>query len=150
MRMKRVAAAGGVLALALGFLSPHASAESGQDVGGWDEVAGSFAVNQNSAGSSGLIAPMASGANHRGEAETKTINGTTNKRAKGWTTWVGQYHYTRARMESDAAFGSNKGKIWTDSGRQWGTNGTSAVSPWKAFNPDNPGTPGKARTYYGR
>ena len=57
----------------------------------------------------------------------------------GWTTWVGKYHYTRARME-------DWGAILTDSGRQWGTDGTEAISPWWSFNGD---TLGSARTYYG-
>lgn len=33
-----------------------------------------------------------------------------------------------------------------DSGRQWGTDGTEAISPWWSFNGD---TLGSARTYYG-
>ena len=36
---------------------------------------------------------------HTGKAEERTHNGTSQKRAHGWTTWVGKYHYTRARME---------------------------------------------------
>ena len=46
---------------------------------------------------------------------------------------------TRARME-------DWGAILTDSGRQWGTDGTEAISPWWSFNGD---TLGSARTYYG-
>ena len=56
-----------------------------------------------------------------------------------WTTWVGKYHYTRARME-------DWGAILTDSGRQWGTDGTEAIFPWWSFNGD---TLGSARIYYG-
>lgn len=76
---------------------------------------------------------------HTGKAEERTHNGTSQKRAHGWTTWVGKYHYTRARME-------DWGAILTDSGRQWGTDGTEAISPWWSFNGD---TSGSARTYYG-
>lgn len=83
---------------------------------------------------------------HTGESETATISGTTNKRAKGWTTWVGKYHYTRAQMKSSAWFSDT---VLTDSGRKWGTNGTSATSPWSAFNPNKSGTPGSAKTFYG-
>lgn len=39
-----------------------------------------------------------------------------------------------------------RGAILTDSGRQWGTDGTEAISPWWSFNGD---TLGSARTYYG-
>lgn len=39
-----------------------------------------------------------------------TINGTTEKRAVGQTTWTGVYHYTRARME-DIFLGINLGGI---------------------------------------
>ena len=83
---------------------------------------------------------------HTGTSERTTISGTTNKRAKGWTTWVGKYHYTRARMVSSSWFSD---AIFTDSGRKWGWNGTSATSPWSAFNPNKSGTPGSAKTYYG-
>ncbi len=61
----------------------------------------------------------------------------------GWTTWVGVYHYTRAQMTAtwDAS------DVFTDSGRQWGDDGTEAISPWLKFNPDNDN--GIARTFYG-
>lgn len=71
------------------------------------------------------------------------INGTTNKRAHGWTTWAGVRHYTHARMEK-----SGGGTVYTSSGRQWGTSGTEAISPWRAFKPNQ--DLGSARTYYGR
>ena len=72
-------------------------------------------------------------------------NGTTNARAHGWTTWVGQYHYTRARMTK----WSDETEIFTDSMRQWGTDGTEAISPWYEMRPDLGKDKGMARTYYG-
>lgn len=79
--------------------------------------------------------------NHRGAAEEKVVNGTTHKRAKGWTTWVGVRHYTTARMESGRT-------VLTSSGRQWGTSGTQATSPW--FVANHTYGKGSARSYYGR
>ena len=90
------------------------------------------------------VRPMAGTVRHTGKAEQKSINGTTHKRAHGWTTWTGKYHYTRARLE--------KGKtINGDSGHRWGTNGTEAVSPYRPFKVigGNLESPGSARTYYG-
>nr|UXN30284.1 hypothetical protein N8D75_08600 [Curtobacterium flaccumfaciens] len=82
--------------------------------------------------------------NHRGAAERKTINGTTHKRAHGWTTWVGVQHYTRARLEHGS-------RVIADSGRKWGRSGTGAVTVWKPYRPNQPGNGvGTAKTYYGR
>ena len=42
------------------------------------------------------------------------------------------------------------GQIITDSQRQWGFDGTEAISPWTAFNPNKCcGNLGSGRTYYG-
>lgn len=107
-------------------------------VGGWSEEDGYFinpyAYSKALEGATTYATPK-----HTGQAEERTYNGTSQKRAHGWTTWVGTYHYTRARME-------DWGAILTDSGRQWGTGGTEAISPWWSFNGD---TLGSARTYYG-
>ncbi|MDO5644599.1 MAG: hypothetical protein Q4G21_02750 [Dermabacter sp.] len=119
-------------ALVLG-LAANANAETL----GWDEDASS-----NSAPSE---ISFRSNVKHTGKAEEKTIRGTTNKRAHGWTTWVGQYHYTRARLEKGK-------KVTGDSGRKWGNNGTEAVSPWKPYYllSGNLESPGSAKTYYGK
>lgn len=106
-------------------------------VGGWSEGQGA-----SSAGV-GVFATV----NHVGKAETKTISGTSNKRAHGWTTWAGTRHYTTAQLEH---YWPNSGVIAT-SGRKYGTGGTEAVSPWRAFNPNASSSGfGQARTYYGR
>jgi hypothetical protein len=107
-------------------------------LGGWTETA---SVSQ----------PPTPGAratvNHRGKAEFKTIGGTTNKRAHGWTTWAGTKHYTTAQLEKTWP---SSGVI-TTSGRKWGTGGTEAVSAYRAFNPNQTSDGyGQARTYYGR
>jgi hypothetical protein len=82
--------------------------------------------------------------NHRGAAQRKTINGTTHKRSHGWTTWAGVQHYTRARLEHGS-------RIIADSGRKWGRSGTEAVTAWKPYRPNQPGSGvGTAKTYYGR
>lgn len=150
MKFSRIAMAGGVFAVAMTLVAPTALANSGGDVGGWDELTGPFVEhageNPWDAAQDGLQ-PQATKAKHRGEAETRTINGTTHKRAKGWTTWVGVYHYTRARMETNVW---GKHAVLTDSGRSWGRSGTSAFSPWSRAYLDRDETPGSARTYYGR
>ena len=107
-------------------------------VGGWSEEDGYF-VNPQAYSKAMEDGTTYASPKHTGKAEERTHNGTSQKRAHGWTTWVGKYHYTRARME-------DWGAILTDSGRQWGTDGTEAISPWWSFNGD---TLGSARTYYG-
>lgn len=107
-------------------------------VGGWSEENGYY-VNPQAFSKAMEDASTYSSPKHTGKAEERTYNGTSQKRAHGWTTWVGKYHYTRARME-------DWGAILTDSGRQWGNDGTEAISPWWSFNGD---TLGSARTYYG-
>lgn len=84
-------------------------------------------------------------AKHTGKAEKKEISGTTHKRAHGWTTWSGVYHYTRARLEKGSTING-------DSGRVWRSNGSEAISPWKPYTVSggNLVDPGTARTYYGR
>ncbi|WP_146172213.1 hypothetical protein [Melghirimyces profundicolus] len=57
------------------------------------------------------------------------------ERAAGETTWPGEYHYTRARMEDD-------GDVITDSFRQWGWDYTNARSPYASIWYT-------AKTYYG-
>lgn len=107
-------------------------------IGGWSEEDGYF-VNPQAYSKAMEDGTTYASPKHTGKAEERTHNGTSQKRAHGWTTWVGKYHYTRARME-------DWGAILTDSGRQWGTDGTEAISPWWSFNGD---TLGSARTYYG-
>ena len=107
-------------------------------IGGWSEEDGYF-VNPQAYSKAMEDGTTYASPKHTGKAEERTHNGTSQKRAHGWTTWVGKYHYTRARME-------DWGAILTDSGRQWGTDGTEAISPWWSFNGD---TSGSARTYYG-
>lgn len=112
------------------------------DYGGWDETRGNYINKLMKADSLLSAAVAASTPQHTGKRESKVINGTDNYRAHGWTTWVGMYHYTRARMEGDGS------TVLTDSGRIWGLDGTEAISPWLAFNPNTYGV-GYARTYYG-
>lgn len=143
--------AGGALALALCAASALAAvpaSAAGQPVvgttsgavGGWSEATGAFGT---AASGIGVFASP----NHRGASEQKTINGTTNKRAHGWTTWAGVRHYTTAQLEH---YWPASGVI-ASSGRKWGTGGTEAVSPWRAFNPNAASNGnGQARTYYGR
>lgn len=107
-------------------------------VGGWSEESGYY-VNPQAFSRATKYVSTYSSPKHTGKAETRTYKGTSQKRAHGWTTWVGKYHYTRARME-------DWGTVLTDSGRKWGNDGTEAISPWWSFNGD---TLGSARTYYG-
>lgn len=82
-------------------------------IGGWSEEDGYF-VNPQAYSKAMEDGTTYASPKHTGKAEERTHNGTSQKRAHGWTTWVGKYHYTRARME-------DWGAILTDSGRQWGT-----------------------------
>lgn len=117
---------------------------SATDFGGWDEEIGEFVIisDQEIPVSKGVAGIMSSTPRHSGTSEQKIINGTTNKRAHGWTTWTGEYHYTTAQMED--RFLWFEPRILTTSGRAWGWNGTEAISPWWAFDGD---TLGSARTY---
>lgn len=107
-------------------------------LGGWSEEDGYYKNLQafsNAVGDVGVCSTV----KHSGKAEKRTYKDTTQKRAHGWTTWVGVYHYTGARM-------ADGDTVLTDSGRQWGNDGTEAISPWWSFDGE---TLGSARTYYG-
>lgn len=122
----------------LGATPAHAQGGAGDQgvVGGWSESAET--IDGAETGMSVFAV------NHRGAAERKTINGTTHKRSHGWTTWAGVQHYTRARLEHGST-------IIADSGRKWGKSGTEAVTVWKPFRPNQPGSGvGTAKTYYGK
>ncbi|WP_131881801.1 MULTISPECIES: hypothetical protein [unclassified Curtobacterium] len=42
-------------------------------------------------------------------------------------------------------------RIIADSGRKWGKSGTEAVTAWKPYRPNQPGSGvGSAKTYYGK
>jgi hypothetical protein len=126
--------------------APANAAEGGDSVlGGWAESTGSF-VSGSSLTGAPTIGTFAT-PNHRGASESKTISGTSNKRAHGWTTWAGTKHYTTAQLEH---YWPASGVI-ASSGRKWGVGGTEAISPWKAFNPNATSNGnGQPRTYYGR
>lgn len=132
---------------AAGVVVPAGSA-SADGIGGWIEEEGDVVYHQDP-----LLgtAPGTDGARsaprHTGSAQTRVVNGTSQKRAVGRTTWNGVYHYTTARLEHTWP---SSGVIAT-SGRVWGVHSTSATSPWRSFNPkaDSNGY-GIARTYYGR
>lgn len=108
-------------------------------IGGWSEENGYY-TNLQSYAKAFEYELMSSEPKHTGKAEQQTIDGTTHKRAHGWTTWVGVYHYTRARMVDGDT-------ILTDSERQWGNDGTEAISPWWKFQYE---IVGSAKTYYGK
>lgn len=116
---------------------PAIEAESNA-LGGWNEENGYYRNPQAFSKAMGKLSTYST-PKHTGKAEQQNYNGTTRKRAHGWTTWVGTYHYTRARMEDG-------GIVLTDSKRQWGQDGTEAISPWWSFDGNTLGT---ARTYYG-
>jgi hypothetical protein len=126
------------MSIAVAAVALPAGAASAADLGGWDEDAGSFSTASRVEAFG--VAPRAQ-VNHRGAAEERVVNGTTNKRAKGWTTWVGVRHYTTAQMESGS-------KVLTSSGRQWGRSGTQATSPW--FVANHTYGKGHAKSYYGK
>ncbi len=108
-------------------------------IGGWNEENGYFRNPQAYSNAMKRINVPYSTPKHTGTAEQKDFNGSTHKRAHGWTTWTGVWHYTRARME-------DFGTVLTDSECQWGMSGTEAISPWWKFDGH---TLGSARTYYG-
>lgn len=108
-------------------------------VGGWSEESGSY--TETTIPNFGMMTRAA--VRHTGKAEEKNISGTTHKRAHGWTTWSGVYHYTTARLEH---YWPGSGVNGT-SGRIWGRNGTEAISPYKPYTRDS--SPGAAKTYYG-
>lgn len=127
-----------IAAIAAGGLALPAATASAADLGGWDETAGVFSNSESAQTAGG--ASIAASVNHRGASEQKSINGTTHKRAKGWTTWVGVRHYTTAQMQHGS-------RVLTSSGRKWGTSGTQATSPW--FKANTTVGKGSARSYYG-
>lgn len=142
---RKLAAIGAAIALggAVSFAAVPANAATSAAAaesrveGGWSETQGTTSTGI------GVLATV----NHVGKAETKTISGTSLKRAHGWTTWAGTRHYTTAQLEH---YWPASGVIAT-SGRKYGTGGTEAISPWKAFNPNATSSGfGQARTYYGR
>ena len=137
--MKKLRMSIAVAAMAIGAVALPAGAASAAELGGWDESTGSFSTSAGpeAARTSAALAAV----NHRGAAEEKVVSGTTNKRAKGWTTWVGVRHYTTAQMESGST-------VLTSSGRKWGTSGTQATSPW--FVANHTYGKGHAKSYYGR
>ncbi|PPF41876.1 hypothetical protein C5B85_18315 [Pseudoclavibacter sp. AY1F1] len=119
----------------VGGMATTASAETL----GWSEVDGNVASSSVEPGA------RAAQVNHRGTAEQKSINGTTNKRSHGWTTWSGVYHYTRAQLKSGSS-------INADSNRVYGRGGTEAVTAWKPFRVVGGDlvSPGTAYTFYGQ
>jgi len=137
--MKKITISLVTAALTVGALALPAGAANAADLGGWKEGAGAFSTAPSDPSVRGAAAVAS--VQHTGQAEEKVVSGTTNKRAKGWTTWVGVYHYTTAQMERNGA-------VATSSGRQWGTSGTQAVSPWLKATPSL--GKGSARSYYGR
>ena len=137
--MKKMRMSIAVAAIAISAVALPAGVSSAAELGGWDENTGSFSTSSSPEAARKSAAPAA--VNHRGAAEERVVNGTTNKRAKGWTTWVGVRHYTTARMESGST-------VLTTSGRKWGTSGTQATSPWFVANRTH--GKGAAKSYYGR
>lgn len=127
-------------------LAPISKAHATEnEIGGWSETSGYFAEDSGANENTGIVlAKKKSTVKHTGKCEKKNIKGTDNKRAHGWTTWVGVKHYTVARIEHNFPY---SGVIKT-SGRIWGKNGTEAISPWNPFKPNDDW--GIAKTYYGR
>lgn len=116
--------------------------EYDNSIGGWDEEEGYFENPQAYSKAMEDISVPYSSPKHTGQAEEGvSSSGNSQRRSHGWTTWQGVYHYTTAQMEV-----SSTGKVLTTSGRQWGTSGTEAISPWFLITSD---TRGAARTYYG-
>lgn len=121
------------------YATPVSTTESESTaVGGWTEENGYFVNPQAYSKAIDSISTYST-PKHTGRAEYDNTDGKSKKRAHGWTTWVGVYHYTRARMEDGPG-------VLTDSLRQWGYDGTEATSPWWRFDGV---TQGSARTYYG-
>lgn len=140
--MKKMKMSLAIAAIVVGAVAVPAGAANASDLGGWSEETGSFSTSSAPTGVS-VRAAAASTVKHTGKAEETVKAGTTNKRAHGWTTWAGVYHYTTARMETYSG-----SVVYNTSGRQWGTSGTEAISPWRAATKAD-GT-GSARTYYGK
>lgn len=130
-----------ILALGSLVLASPAIANTGSVFGGWSEDGGYYSLAATTRASTPV---------HTGRAEnSENAAGTSIKRAHGWTTWAGVYHYTRARLEHTCIF--QGGTPIVDSGRVWGLNGTEAISPWATFNPNACcGNLGTAKTYYGK
>lgn len=129
------------VAIAVAGVALPATSASATDRGGWSEETGAFVGQPNRLHGSSVT--INSTPKHTGKAERQDFNGTTHRRAHGWTTWAGVYHYTTARQECDS-------NVLATSGRQWGTSGTEAISPWVAFDPYAPCSGfGSSRTYYG-
>lgn len=111
----------------------NATSNVDKATGGWSESKGYYTN----------ITKGSSPESHTGKRESEVYNsgGDVRMRAFGATVWKNTYHYTRARMEK------TNGTVKSDSGRQYGTGGTTATSPW-AY-------PGifenlEARTYWGK
>lgn len=130
---------------AIGTMSAGAIASADSFSGGWSESEGYVSFNDNN----GIATCATEGSPiHTGKAEYKTINGTTNKRSHGWTTWKGVKHHTTARLEHNGLF--CKGKVIA-SAKDIGKNGTEAYTVWKPFKPNACcDGQGQAKTYYDR
>lgn len=118
-----------------GFASQTESNPSG----GWSESKGYYTNSEGSMSTFSTSSPDS----HVGERLTKieSAGGVVFYAAYGATVWKNTYHYTTAQMEL------SNGTVKTTSGRQWGTGGTTAQSPWYL-----PGSfeNTEARTYWGR
>ena len=134
---------GAVLAATL--IAPSVSAaQAGGEGGGWSETTGSYATSGGATTNRSFREGVP---DHRGEAQRKTVNGTTYKRAHGWTLWNGVCHHTTANLEHHWP----KGSIISSSGRVKRWHYTEAWSGWVAYDPHARSNGfGIARTYYGR
>ncbi|MBO3723711.1 hypothetical protein J5X07_01455 [Actinomyces bowdenii] len=135
---------GAVLAATL--IAPSVSAaQQGVEGGGWSETTGSYSTS--SGGISAKRSFREGVPHHSGEAQRKSINGTTHKRAHGWTRWNGVCHHTTAQLEHHWP----RGQVISSSGRVKRWHYSEAWSSWVAYNPNARSNGyGLARTYYGR
>ncbi|NQX62200.1 hypothetical protein [Paenibacillus qinlingensis] len=108
--------------------------------GGWSESGGYYTNSPVGISAFSSTSPE----EHHGERKSRDVNPggepVYEYASYGYTVWQGEYHYTTAQIEK------TNGTVKTTSGRQWGTGGTTALSPYYL--------PGifeniEARTYWG-
>jgi hypothetical protein len=141
--LKKITGCVVITALVTACVLVPATASNARERGGWSERSDTTVTTTE--GPARFDETTRATVSHRGAAETKVINGTSNKRAHGWTTWAGVNHYTTAQLER------GNGAVITSSGRKWGVSGTEAISAYRPFSPNAADSGwGHAKTYYGR
>lgn len=121
-----------VTVIGVGTKSVYASEPTQNISGGWSESSGYYQntnIRTKSTEMSIMAAASSSPSSHTGKRLSRVWNsgGDVEVAAYGETIWKNKYHYTTARTEN------RKGKVYTTSGRKYGTGYTNATSPYYRY-----------------